>query len=251
MQTQIYLIFNAKIQFPGSSDLWNKTQRHDYTQQCLMCCRLACHRGWSTLSNDRVDTCFPHQVLLRFGTQLALAQCVRIENCQNCQKTTPQRTKPTGEHQCLCLTGRQPFKPYVPPLHAALLSSHFSQVPYWHVLLVPWSRPAQPLERLQKHVLGAACPTLMVNSISEREGWKDTRQQHTQSPCWFAWWDPCHPMQSQLFCRESVSNISLIHAHKVQTMPEPFVMAHLACSPYFSPLHDTESLWHRLWRLLS
>lgn len=85
-----------------------------------MCCRLACHRGWSTLSNDRVDTCFPHQVLLRFGTQLALAQCVRIENCQNCQKTTPQRTKPTGEHQCLCLTGRQPFKPYVPPLHAAL-----------------------------------------------------------------------------------------------------------------------------------
>lgn len=126
-------------------------------------------------------------------------------------------------------------------LHVAPLSSHFSQVPSWHELPFPSSRPAASPGRLPERVLCAICPAIMVNSIAERAGGR-TRSGNVRSPCRFAWRDSRHPMQSGLFCSKSVLNISPIQAHKIQPMPQPFVVGLLACSLYFPRLCDTERL---------
>lgn len=142
-------------------------------------------------------------------------------------------------------TNQQENKPSLPApratLHVAPLSSHFSQVPSWHELPFPSPRPAPSPGRPPERVLCAICPAIMVNGIAESAGGR-TRSSNVRSPCRFAWRDSRHPLQSGLFCSKSVLNISLIHAHKIQPMPQPLMIALLACSHYFPRLRDTERL---------
>lgn len=140
---------------------------------------------------------------------------------------------------------QQENKPSLPApratLHVAPLSSHFSQVPSWHELPFPSPRPAPSPGRPPERVLCAICPAIMVNGTAESAGGR-THSGNVQSPCQFAWRDSRHPLQSGLFCSKSVLNISLIHAHKIQPMPQPLMIALLACSHYFPRLRDTERL---------
>lgn len=86
-QTQIYLFFNVKFQFPRSSDFWNKARgRITHGKAWHVIDLYAITDGAQLFPSTWLVTCFPQNLLFEFAPKVAWVQRVGVQ--------TNRRTSP-------------------------------------------------------------------------------------------------------------------------------------------------------------
>lgn len=241
MQTQTYLIFNAKFRFPGSSDLWNKTQGRSAPAIPAV---PQISTSYRTEHNVSQSQCWWYLLSLqRF-----------IQVCDKAGSGTKVRSQglsvQSQDELNLSPHPHPPHQPGSPAFQAlrATLSRCSAQQPLQLSTLL--TRITGPLT-LPGPITRTAAEASPLCNLSYNYGQQHLGERGVGGHATATRRVPdglhdssCHLMQSRLFCSKSGLNISLIHADRIQPAPQPFAMAHVACSRYFSPLGETEKLWN-------